>query len=309
MQISHIFYKDVPAVCCETEELSAVFLPEYGGKLTSLRNHRNGFEYMAQARGEIYRKPVYSGSYVDAECSACDDMFPTIDPFVSMEYPWKGVEYPDHGEVYALKWEMEILADSLHMWVYSVRFGYRLDKWIYEADGALKVRYQVENLTAFPLDYIYAPHCMFAAEEGMQIEVPYEEGELVTVIFSKSGILGGYGGKGVWPMTNGIDLSAPEPYSDKDNYKYFFDAPIPEGKCVLAYPDRHKMVFCFDETAMPYLGVWINSGGFKDMYNVAIEPCSGAFDRPDVAKMHGKNSVLNGYERKEWYLSFEAQNE
>lgn len=36
---------------------------------------------------------------------------------------------------------------------------------------------------------------------------------------------------------------------------------------------------------MLYLGVWTNTGGFENMYNVAIEPCSGAFDRADLAKL------------------------
>lgn len=303
MKLYETDYKDIKAIACETKKLKAIFLPDYGAKLTSLVSLENGREFLEQAKGKEYKKPCYGGSYVDAECSAFDDMFPTIDAFICTEEPWKGVEYPDHGEVYALRWKYEILKDGLHMWTYSVRFGYRMDKWVTEEDGTLRIRYQVENLTDFEFNYIYAPHCMLAGEEGMVLELPYEGQEEITTIFSMSGRLGKYGTRASWPVYNGENL-AEMPAFSQDNLKYFFDRPIPEGKCVCRYPDGTQLVFRFDKEAMPYFAVWMNPGGFKDMCNLALEPCSGAFDRPDIAKLHRKNSVLKGEETKEWTLSF-----
>ena len=98
MKIYKGTYKDIEAVIVETAKLKATFLPKYGAKLTSLKNKANGREYMAEAPGEKYRKLAYGGSYVAAECSAFDDMFPTIDPCICNDYPWQGAEYPDHGE-------------------------------------------------------------------------------------------------------------------------------------------------------------------------------------------------------------------
>lgn len=306
MKLYETNYKDIKAIACETKGLRAIFLPDYGAKMTSLICIQNGRELLEQAKGEVYKKPCYGGRYIEAECSGFDDMFPTIDAFICNEAPWKGVEYPDHGEVYALHWKYEVLKDCLHMWVYSVRFGYRLDKWITEEDGTLMIRYKVENLTEFAFDYIYAAHCMLAAEEGMVLELPYESPEEITTIFSSSGRLGQYGTKASWPVYNGQNLAGMSEFS-QDNLKYFFDRPIPDGTCVCSYPDGTRLVFRFDHEAMPYFAVWMNPGGFKDMHNVALEPCSGAFDRPDIAKLHCKSSILEAGEKREWYVSFSAQ--
>ena len=98
-------YKDLQAVRVESGRVSALFLHRYGGKLASLRDRESGREFLAQAPGEHYRTPRYGGDYTEFECSGFDDMFPTIDPVCCMQEPWKGVEMPDHGEVYALPWD------------------------------------------------------------------------------------------------------------------------------------------------------------------------------------------------------------
>ena len=305
MKVFRTMYKDIEAIACETEVLKAIFLPSFGAKLTSLKNCRSGQEFLEQGKNEKYLKPIYGGCYTDAECSAFDDMFPTIDSFICNEYPWQGVEYPDHGEVYALPWEYEVSGECLHMWVYSVRFGYRLDKWVTEEQGRIMIRYKAENLTDFELPYIYAAHCMLAAQEGALIELPYNEVETAaTTAFSKSGCIGGYGSKISWPVYEEMDLSKVGSKSLKDSYKFYFDEKMPEGKCTYRYPDGTGLIFGFDHKELAYLAIWFNMGGLLDKYNIAFEPCSGVFDRPDIAKLHNRYSVLNGKEIKEWYVSF-----
>jgi hypothetical protein len=54
---------------------------------------------------------------------------------------------------------------------------------------------------------------------------------------------------------------------------------------------------------VPYLGMWVNEGGWADQYNVAPEPATGGMDRVDAAGMWGMNSVLRGGETLQWWLS------
>ena len=206
-----------------------------------------------------------------------------------------------------MRWEYEIAGECLHMWVYSVRFGYRLEKWVTEENGKILIKYRVKNLTDFELPYIYAAHCMLDAQEGMTIELPYDEGEIATTAFSKSGRFGRHGSKVSWPVWQGLDLSRVGSKSLKDNYKFYFDEKIPEGKCVCRYPDQSSLILEFDHKELPYLGIWFNMGGLLDKYNIAFEPCSGAFDRPDIAKLYNMHSVLKGKEAREWFVSFQYE--
>ena len=52
----------------------------------------------------------------------------------------------------------------------------------------------------------------------------------------------------------------------------------------------------------PYLGMWVNEGGWNGHYNVAPEPAAGAMDRVDAAKRRSMNSVLRARESKTWWL-------
>ena len=54
---------------------------------------------------------------------------------------------------------------------------------------------------------------------------------------------------------------------------------------------------------LPYLGIWVNEGGYKDQYNIAPEPGTGALDRLDIAKQWNRVSVLKAKSEYSWYLN------
>lgn len=92
-------YKDIFSLVLDTGRLRAAVLPENGGKLASLVDKESGTELLAQAAGKAYLPIGLDSSYVKGECSAFDDMFPTIDP--------QEGGYPDHGEVMPRKTRVE----------------------------------------------------------------------------------------------------------------------------------------------------------------------------------------------------------
>ena len=114
-------YKDRPAISVETEKAVALFLPEDGGKLASVRIKADDWEFLAQMPDQSYRVLAYDGSYVDAECSACDEMFPTIDPCSPSAF---FAEYPDHGEVCRMSHNVTISENAVTFAVTSEKLGY-----------------------------------------------------------------------------------------------------------------------------------------------------------------------------------------
>ena len=80
-------------------------------------------------------------------------------------------------------------------------------------------------------------------------------------------------------------------------YKYYFLDAMPEGMCGCVYTaNDHRFVLEFDSKKVPYLGVWLNSGGFKDIYNLALEPCTAPFDTPIRAQERNCGSILKSGE-------------
>ena len=299
IKIYETTFKDVSAVNVETQKLIATFLPELGGKFTSLIDKRTNRQLMEQNPGEKYQKLSYAGEYVPAECSAFDDMFPTIDAFRCNQFPWNGADMPDHGEVCGLPWDYEITGDSLKLSTYGVRFPYRFQKSVGEENGNIKISYKVTNLCPFDFDFVYAAHCMIAGEAGAEVTFPFSHGEICTGIFHEQHEFS-YGDKMTW---QGCTLP---PKGDNRAYKFFFDKPIPEGWCKCTYKDGSFVKMVFPEDKLPWMGLWLNTGSFKNMYNIAFEPCSGTHDRPDIARQHGKFSVLPAKGTYEWFLKFEV---
>jgi hypothetical protein len=300
IRINNSKYKDIPAIEVNTGSFTALFLPEHGGKLTSLKDYKTGREILAQRPGKTYRKLDYAGKYTDAECSAFDDMFPTIDRYFYNLPPWEGIEVADHGEVCGLKWQYDVNKTSFHMWVYSPRFGYKFEKWISSKKGELSIDYRVTNNTDFQFECLYGAHCMIAAEKGARIETEFGEGCHGTLIFDSQGKPGHYGNPFIW---NPACVFTPAK-SEKSTRKIFFNEPAKEGWCRYIYTDGSNITMRYSADKLPYLGVWFNWGAVKGLYNIAFEPCSGSYDRPDLARMHNQCHVLEAYGVFEWSISF-----
>ena len=65
---------------------------------------------------------THDGGYVDSECSALDDMLPTIDPSPSFAERYRSVEHPDHGETCRLSYEAIVSGNEVRLVARSKRF-------------------------------------------------------------------------------------------------------------------------------------------------------------------------------------------
>ena len=73
------------------------------------------------------------------------------------------------------------------------------------------------------------------------------------------------------------------------------------------YPEGGSLRVEFPAAEVPYLGAIQAEGGALGLRCMFLEPCTGAFDRPDLAKQHHMNSVLAPYETKRWYLTIRLE--
>lgn len=306
-------YKDQPALAVETSKVLALFLPEQGSKLASLVYKPRDFELLVQRPNTQYRTQPFDGDYVAGECSGMDDMFPTIDLCYYDRFPWEGVKVADHGEVWSLRWEYTIQDSRIYFATHGVRFPYHIEKWVSIKDeNVLRLDYRLSNLSPFDFDFVWAAHMMIALEEDVTLSLPHG----VTTIahtFSINGPFGQYGEEYDWPvcrLADGtqLDLRRMRPKSTRQAYKYYVKGGLPEGWCRLRYPrSGFTLALSFPVGQVPYLGVLANEGGWQDLYNIFLEPCTATFDRPDVARYRKENSVLPANSTLEWYLEFSLQ--
>lgn len=277
LDISYDRYKDRRAIRFDLGSLTALFLPDDGAKLASLRDSA-GREFMVQAPGDKYRVLTRDGRYGSAECAGFDDMFPTVDAYVSPD----GEQYPDHGEICRMKAETTVENGSVSFRFTSAAFGTVYTKTVSRDGEALLVSYRIENRRVKPFPYIWAAHCMLCGEDSAYIVSPYPENAPIRKMF----------GETEEDKLNRRSLSVFD-RENGDAYKFYYTDRITDGFCGYAYPERGEVFMMrYDCEKLPYLGIWMNNGSTKGLYNVAPEICTAPFDSPGEANKSGYCSVI-----------------
>lgn len=300
-------YKDQRAMALESDELLFKFLPDFGAGIASITDKRTGKEFLVQRPEPKYRTVPFEGSYVDAECSGLDDMFPTIDTCHYEKDPWKGARLSDHGEVWNLKAKTQTTKEEAVFTIYGIRLPYVFEKRVrFLSGGVLRIDYKVINNTQFDMEFLWAAHTMLNAEPGVKVLVPGELKKAVSA-FTNTGRIGCYGEEFNWPeftdkegIKRNVSIMGPR----EDNCeKYYFKDALKKGWCAAQYPDESVFALSFPPEKIPYLGILHNPGSFRNIYNLFLEPCSASFDRPDFAAARGQNSVVGACSAYEWYLN------
>jgi galactose mutarotase-like enzyme len=307
--IKHSMYKDQKAITFETEILCAQFLPERGAKLASLIYKPRRWELLVQRPDPIYAVQPFDGDYVSAECSGLDDMFPTIDTCYYDRYPWQGTKMADHGEVWSLPWETKLEDNEIHFAVNGIRFPYRLEKRVsFAGENILRWDYLLLNLSPFDFDFLWAAHPMFNLEDGAELILPEGVNHIAGTFSIPPGYLT-YGDEFNYPIDSSSDeverdFRKLQPKSACLAYKYFIKGKLPEGWCGVKYHQSDfSLYMSFPVEQVPYLGILPNAGGWQDLYNIFLEPCTAPFDRPDAARYRGQVSTLKGSSQVRWHLN------
>lgn len=316
VEIKKSMYKDIESVVVTTDALIATFLPSQGGKLVSLIRKETGRDYLAQRKGETYRKLGIDSSYVQAECSAYDDMFPTIDPWAYPDGPLKDKPYLDHGEVSRTPAQVTIGEACVDTFMRSQFLPYTFEKHITEnARGGIRIEFTATNTGDVDMDFIWAAHFMANAEEGGTVISPFMDGDKAEMVFSSDANRFGkrndivtlpYGIDG----KTRIDRSNRHDAVNGDSWKFYYSDKCPAGYLGYHYPsDNSRLMFTFDETLVPYAGIWMNDGdhgsALSEFHNCALEICTGSFDRPDTARARNQYSVLPAKSQFKWFLELD----
>ncbi len=278
-------YKNRPGVRVTTPALSALFLPEDGGKLVSV-TAPDGFEFLCQNPAPTYDRLAYDGSYVAAECASWDDMFPTVDPYTPPTGAYAGIPYPDHGEICRLPLTATVTDDRLILSCTSRIFPITYEKSVTpEPDGALSMTYTIENHGPEDFPYIWAAHCMLRGADDLVIRTPYAPDASVAYMFGPEG-------REAHPRDR---LTGYAPGSGLA-FKYYYTEPTDGGFVGGTYTASghdFELDYRSDAAAIPYVGIWINNGRFRNYYNIALECATAPYDAPDRAMERGVCSVLS----------------
>lgn len=190
----------------------------------------------------------------------------------------------------------------------GVRFPYRLEKWVsFSTPEIMRIDYQLTNLSPFDFDFLWAMHAMINIDAGTELVLPTGISKIVHA-FCMGGDFGKYGDQYSWPeakLPDGspIDFRKIRSQETGQAYKYYVKDPLPAGWCGLKNNAHDfSLALSFPVEQVPYLGVLPNEGGWQDLYNIFLEPCTASFDRPDVARYRQEISTVRANSTYQWNL-------
>ncbi len=138
---------------------------------------------------------------------------------------------------------------------------------------------------------------------GGRVVVLFEENAEAEIMFDVNGETGTPGSKNKVSK----EILTQKPYSSEGGrIKYYFKDKVREGKCGYYNPKTRKTLYLkYDGDKIPYLGIWINDGGFKGMYNAAIEPATIPYDSPQNARARNMSFAIKPKESFEFTIVFD----
>src|SRR5207342_3441412 len=154
--------------------LGLTVLPEYGGKLSSLRDLRTGREWLWRHPRQSYAKFPYGVTYVQtADTGGWDECFPSVAQCEYPDAPWQGVLIQDHGELWSQVPMLTVDENAdyvrLHMRWQGTRLPYTFERTItlQPNSSRLHFEYQATTTADLPLKVIWSAHPLLAIEPGM----------------------------------------------------------------------------------------------------------------------------------------------
>lgn len=313
MTVRQLSLGGIPAISLSNAELELVVAPTLGMKITNLRRRR-GREWLWRNPAIPYQPGVPGSSYVEtADSGGWDECFPTVLPSLIPGAPDGTPPLPDHGELWAARWEARIYEHAEGVTVVGTVRGTALpyeftrEITLAASEPVAVLRYRVRHLGGEPFPWIWSAHPLFAVRPGMQIVLPTVEQVQLVEVHGRSDWQPGM--VLPWPLGGGEEAFAfPEREAGWAVMAY---ADIGRsGRVLLEDPEAEEWVdLLVEPEEVPQVGLWINCDGWAPQggtpyYNCALEPSIGAPGRlQEAAGDWGLASTLHPGQERAWRLT------
>ena len=285
-------------VVIENEFLRAEVWPQFGAKVSSIRDKADGYELLFNYPQELPTRPLYDASYMANSHGGWDECLPAIAPGPYVGHPYNGVAVPDHGELWGLPTTAVPTRNGITTVWHGLRFGYRLTRKLYVDRSSLCAEYSLINLAPFPFHFVWAMHALLGMETPLELRPPPGRYRL-----SHDAERRQIDAEFTWPtLVEGDDLSQPSALPAKRGWKAFSAEPI-SAAAEVHYPRRSRLlrIAYNSEDQMPaYWGVWINTGGWAAQRHASIQPATGLHDELAAAVRDRSCGTVDPLGRRDW---------
>ena len=289
-------------VVLQNDQIEVTVAPDFGARVTRLIDRRTGRDWMAP--GQESPQTGEDAIYGQAEAVGWDECFPTVGRCDASGTVW-GRDLRDHGDLWGRVFAVvEQRADLLTLEYETEEF--RFMRTLRLRGATLRADYQVDNLTARPMPYLWALHGLLAVRAGERIVLPGIN-QLTAPYVSLNGAFTDVPLIN-WPNTSaalGFDLDTVQPASAGFAAKLYATAPRQARALVGGAGGWLELAWSGDQIG--HLGLWFTYGGWPGpggAHQLAIEPTTAsAGDLSEAIALGQANPVAPGGSRR-WNIQF-----
>lgn len=323
-------------------ECSVTVLPQFGGKIASIRIGNE--ELLQQPLAPIASRTRTMG-FDQSDASGWDECLPSV-ASCRVEMDGGPAEIPDHGDLWRVEWERQGTRERGIEGLERQKSGIReqgvtgngknhgsltlrgrcfslpleLERRLEVSEigqgWRLKLNYKLRNAGIHAVPWSWAAHPLFAVSKGDRISLP-ESIRDFRLEGSGEGRLGKSGDTASWPLAmlasgGTADLSVSDA-ADSGIGDKLFAGPLRNSENWCALERRSagvKIRVTFDPMASPYLGLWICYGGWPERPGpkqmcVAMEPATAPVD--SLAATGPWSRALERGESFSWWMDVEIE--
>lgn len=304
---------DTLPLILSSNKLRCEILPEFGGKIRSLKWLANGTEMLQPPLKPYHRRNEYdsiTASFAQSDAGGWDECLPSV---ASCQID--GVFIPDHGDIWRSSSQV-LHADNTNvkLEVRTASLPFAFTRTLHLSEASLEMHYSVENIGSQPIPYLWSAHPLLSVDAGDKLRLP-DEVRRLRVESSKHRRIGSSGTIQTWPIVHtydGItaDISIAQPRSADVGDKVFASLSR-EGWAEIVRPQAGITIRMeFDPEQIPYLGLWLCYGGWPEdsklsarQQCIALEPATAGFDAlSDAIKMR-RARILAPQQQHEWKIT------
>jgi galactose mutarotase-like enzyme len=317
LSINRTLIEGFESIQINTGLMELSIIPELGGKINSLRDHRNGREWLWRHPRYPYKRVPHGSVYVEqADTGGWDECFPSVAECTYPSEPWQGALIQDHGEIWShpAGFDLDQQAGIVKLTTRSqgivLPYTFTRVLTLAENSASVHVEYEVVNNSDQPIHYVWSMHPLLAIEPGMELLLPASATFNVNGTFPENLVSTTKNLK--YPFAaSGLNFPILPETSAARAIKFWSD-PLPAGEgwtSVRAKDGELKMHW--DVAYLPQVAVWMNLGalgmdGGAPYYNMGLEPCMGGQDSlNDAVNTFNLYETLKPHGTKHWWLDIE----
>ncbi len=289
------------------ERLMVALVPELGGRIVSLVDRAGGRDWILQGAPPA-SLPRIDAPFTAADAYGWDDCLPNITAIPDPTDPG-GRPLRDHGDQWGRPATVAIGSDGswIETSIDGVVWPYRLKRRVRIDGPTLHVELSVESRTERDLPILWSAHPLLALEPGARLHLP---GVARVRMWRSRGAtdrsdddllawpIAAVPGRGPVPLdvVQGVDAGLA--------LKLF--ATVPAARAAVEAPDGAWLGLSWDGASAPYLGVWLDYGGWPPggtMHQVALEPTTAAADDLASAIASGDVRILLAGGSLDWSMA------